>query len=165
MPSTYMNTLTQTNLIRQLWNDQLIWWRHWRKLQLDVEITHRRNWRIYVALATIIRDEWRYRISEPYVHKLRICLTAVLSQRPTERVDNFFQFISSMNKPYWLISSNAFNIFEANRAYCTTRFTRCGALWCSSTLAFGSMGHGFGSECRLFSHHDASAFSKLRSLT
>jgi len=33
-----------------------------------------------------------------------------------------------------------------------------------STLAFGSIGHGFESEHRLFSHHSASAFSKLRSL-
>jgi len=33
-----------------------------------------------------------------------------------------------------------------------------------STLAFGSIGHGFESEHRLFSHHGASAFSKLRSL-
>jgi len=32
-----------------------------------------------------------------------------------------------------------------------------------STLAFGSIGHGFDSEHRLFSHHGASAFSKLRS--
>jgi len=40
------------------------------------------------------------------------------------------------------------------------------ALWCNgSTLAFGSVGHGFESEHRLFSHHTASAFSKLRSLT
>jgi len=29
----------------------------------------------------------------------------------------------------------------------------------SSTLAFGSIGHGFESEHRLFSHHGASAFS------
>jgi len=33
-----------------------------------------------------------------------------------------------------------------------------------STLAFGSIGHGFESEHHLFSHHGASAFSKLRSL-
>jgi len=33
-----------------------------------------------------------------------------------------------------------------------------------STLAFGSIGHGFESEHRLFSHHSASAFNKLRSL-
>jgi len=33
-----------------------------------------------------------------------------------------------------------------------------------STLAFGSIGHGFESEHRLFSHHSASAFSKLKSL-
>jgi len=33
-----------------------------------------------------------------------------------------------------------------------------------STLAFGSIGHGFESEHRSFSHHGASAFSKLRSL-
>jgi len=33
-----------------------------------------------------------------------------------------------------------------------------------STLAFGTIGHGFESENRLFSHHGASAFSKLRSL-
>jgi len=36
------------------------------------------------------------------------------------------------------------------------------ALWCS--VAFGSIGHGFESEDRLFSNHSASAFSKLRSL-
>jgi len=33
-----------------------------------------------------------------------------------------------------------------------------------STLAFGSIGHGFESEHCLFSHHGASAFSKLRLL-
>jgi len=33
-----------------------------------------------------------------------------------------------------------------------------------STLAFGSIGHGFESEHCLFSLHGASAFSKLRSL-
>jgi len=33
-----------------------------------------------------------------------------------------------------------------------------------STLALESIGHGFESEHRLFSHHVASAFSKLRSL-
>jgi len=32
-----------------------------------------------------------------------------------------------------------------------------------STLAFGFISHGFESEHRLFSHHSASAFSKLRS--
>jgi len=39
---------------------------------------------------------------------------------------------------------------------------RCGVV--GSTLAFGSIGHGFEYEHRLFSHHGASAFSKLRSL-
>jgi len=39
---------------------------------------------------------------------------------------------------------------------------RCGVV--GSTLAFGSIGHGFESEHHLFSHHGASAFSKLRSL-
>jgi len=39
---------------------------------------------------------------------------------------------------------------------------RCGVV--GSTLAFGSIGHGFESELRLFSHHRASDFSKLRSL-
>jgi len=39
---------------------------------------------------------------------------------------------------------------------------RCGVV--GSTLAFGSIGHVFESEHRLFSHHSASAFSKLRSL-
>jgi len=39
---------------------------------------------------------------------------------------------------------------------------RCGVV--DSTLAFGSIGHGFESEHSLFSHHGASAFSKLRSL-
>jgi len=36
--------------------------------------------------------------------------------------------------------------------------TQRGALWCSgySTLAFGSIGHGFESEHRLFSHHSIS---------
>jgi len=38
----------------------------------------------------------------------------------------------------------------------------CGVV--GSTLAFGSIGHGFESEHRLNSHHDASAFRKLRSL-
>jgi len=39
----------------------------------------------------------------------------------------------------------------------------CEALWCivGSTLAFGSIGHGFESEHRLFSHRSASAFSAL----
>jgi len=43
----------------------------------------------------------------------------------------------------------------------------CGALWYNGyiTLAFGFIGHGFESEHRLFSHHRASAFSKLRSVT
>jgi len=39
---------------------------------------------------------------------------------------------------------------------------RCGVV--GSTLAFGSIGHGFDSEHRLFSHYSASAFSKLRLL-
>jgi len=39
---------------------------------------------------------------------------------------------------------------------------RCGVV--GNTLAFGSIGHGFESEHSLFSHHSASAFSKLRSL-
>jgi len=39
---------------------------------------------------------------------------------------------------------------------------RCGVV--GSTLAFGSIGHGFESEHFLFSHHGASAFSKLISL-
>jgi len=39
---------------------------------------------------------------------------------------------------------------------------RCGVV--GSTLAFGSIGHGFESEHHLFSHHGVSAFSKLRSL-
>jgi len=34
---------------------------------------------------------------------------------------------------------------------------RCGV---GSTLAFGSIGHGFESEHRLFSHHGASAFQQ-----
>jgi len=39
---------------------------------------------------------------------------------------------------------------------------RCGVV--GSTLAFGSIGHGFESGYGLFSHHGKSAFSKLRSL-
>jgi len=39
---------------------------------------------------------------------------------------------------------------------------RCGEL--GSTLAFGSIGRGFESEHRLFSHHGASAFRKQISL-
>jgi len=39
---------------------------------------------------------------------------------------------------------------------------RCGVV--GSTHTFGSIGHGFESEHRLFSHHSASSFSKLRSL-
>jgi len=39
---------------------------------------------------------------------------------------------------------------------------RCGVV--GSTLAFGSIGHGFESEHRLFSHQGASASSKLRFL-
>jgi len=34
-----------------------------------------------------------------------------------------------------------------------------------STLAFVSIGHGFDSEHRLFSHHSTSVFSKLRLLS
>jgi len=45
------------------------------------------------------------------------------------------------------------------RLYVLRRFGVVG-----STLAFGSMGHGFESEHGLFYHHSASAFSKLRSL-
>jgi len=44
----------------------------------------------------------------------------------------------------------------------TITVRRCGVV--GSTLAFGSIGHGFQSEHRSFSHHSASAFSKLRSL-
>jgi len=44
----------------------------------------------------------------------------------------------------------------------TTFVGRCGVV--GITLAFGSISHGFESENRLFSHHGASAFSKLRSL-
>jgi len=40
---------------------------------------------------------------------------------------------------------------------------RCGVV--GSTLAFGFIGHGFESEHRIFSHHGASACSKLRSLS
>jgi len=40
---------------------------------------------------------------------------------------------------------------------------RCGVV--GSTLAFGSIGHGFESEHRLSSYHGASDVSKLRSLT
>jgi len=40
--------------------------------------------------------------------------------------------------------------------------TCCGVV--GSTLAFVSIGHGFESEHHLFSHHSASAFSKLKSL-
>ena len=39
---------------------------------------------------------------------------------------------------------------------------RCGVV--GSTLAFGSTGLGLDPEHRYFSHHSASAFSKLRSL-
>jgi len=39
---------------------------------------------------------------------------------------------------------------------------RCGVM--GSTFAFASIGHASESERRLFSHHGASAFSKLRSL-
>jgi len=42
---------------------------------------------------------------------------------------------------------------------CGVACTRCG-----STRAFGSIGRGFESEHRIFSHHSASCFSKLRSL-
>jgi len=38
----------------------------------------------------------------------------------------------------------------------------CGVV--HSTLAFGSIGHGFESELCSFSHHGTSAFCKLRSL-
>jgi len=44
---------------------------------------------------------------------------------------------------------------------------RCGVVGSGvvgSTLAFGSIDPGFESEHRLFSHHGASVFSKLRSL-
>jgi len=43
-----------------------------------------------------------------------------------------------------------------------SKMGRCGVR--GSTLAFGSIGHGFEFEHCLFSHHGASAFSKLRSL-
>jgi len=42
-------------------------------------------------------------------------------------------------------------------------FVRGGAV-VGSTLAFGSICHGFESEHHTFSHHSASAYSKLRSL-
>jgi len=47
-------------------------------------------------------------------------------------------------------------------AYLPSSVGRCVVV--GSTLAFGSIGHGFESEHRLFSDHGASAFSKLRSL-
>jgi len=51
------------------------------------------------------------------------------------------------------------------RVVCSDLVGRCGVVTVVvSTLAFGSMGHGFEPEHRLFSHHGASAFSKLRSL-
>jgi len=50
----------------------------------------------------------------------------------------------------------------ANLGLITQIVGRCGVV--GSTPAFGSIGHGFESEHRLFSHHGASAFSKLRSL-
>jgi len=51
---------------------------------------------------------------------------------------------------------------ERYQADQTDRTERCGVV--GSTLAFGSIGHGFESKHRLFSHHGASAFSKLRTL-
>jgi len=47
--------------------------------------------------------------------------------------------------------------------YIAYSFLRCCGV-VSITLASGSIGHGFESEHRLFSHHRASAFSKMRSL-
>jgi len=58
----------------------------------------------------------------------------------------------------WTQSSE--HITELTEHY--TAQKRCGLV--GSTLAFGSIGHGLESEHRLFSHHGASAFSKLRSL-
>jgi len=51
---------------------------------------------------------------------------------------------------------------SSNRMVCTVLVGRCGVV--GSTLAFGSIGHGFESGHGLFSQHCASAFSKLRSL-
>jgi len=45
---------------------------------------------------------------------------------------------------------------------CPSFVRRCGVV--GRTLAFGSIGHGFESEHRLFSHHVAAALSTLRSL-
>jgi len=53
-----------------------------------------------------------------------------------------------------LYQTNATDIIWIIRNICIAKL--CGALW--------FMGHGFESENRLFSHHGASAFSKLRSL-
>jgi len=60
------------------------------------------------------------------------------------------------------ISANKCPIVDAIDA--TSHFVgRCGLV--GSTLAFGSIGHVFETEHRLFSHHSASAFSKLWLLT
>jgi len=63
-----------------------------------------------------------------------------------------------------LITSLTLKILKnwVSHLWSTTRVRHCGVV--GSTLAFGSTGRGFESEHRLFSHHSASAFSKLRSL-
>jgi len=53
-------------------------------------------------------------------------------------------------------------IFRFHCELDSTTVRRCGVL--GSILAFGSIGHGFESELRLFSQQSASAFSNLRSL-
>jgi len=64
-------------------------------------------------------------------------------------------FISELGRRLEQVSGDA-------RERCFLFVRRCGVM--GSTLAFGSVDHGFESEHRSFSHHGASAFSKLRSL-
>jgi len=65
-----------------------------------------------------------------------------------------FGYASDGNKKCMGPSPNTYRIFHRRS---------CGVV--GSTLAFGSTGHGFESENRLFSYHIASAFRNLRSLS
>jgi len=61
------------------------------------------------------------------------------------------------------IGLRAKHVLNSHVDDCDNNVRRCGVV--GSTFAFGSIGRGFESEHRLFSHHGASAFSKLRSLS
>jgi len=86
----------------------------------------------------------------------------------------FYLFVRTLNSLslicVFVCSNTSWYDMMIHCIYDTIRYDtiRYDMIWCrgvvGSTLAVGSIGHGFESEHRLFSHYSASAFSKLRSL-